>query len=585
MNRLLLSLLFCGVAAMMGMQAEPVVPDSMINEDGVYYYLFTEPAKSEYVMEQLRKRGSDTQGNVLSEMDLDFLEGDMYYNTARHIAAIHYYKQAMELAEKNKDSDNRFALLHRLISCYDATGMMLEKMKTAEKMHSAALEEGNKPMEAISLFEMGLSMSRRSNQADGIEKMLKANAMMENCNYRRKYDNLRYEYEGLIMELRKANRYDEALDMCARLEKIVGKIDENLKPMKNEVEIQEMTMLSQRAMLYALTGRNAEADKDYKRFTELEKNVPGRSQGIYGYLACSHRYGELLERTRTFIDKAVASGDTITMRFSANLNSMATALEGLGDYRGAVETLIRYNVIRDSLTTRGMQDQIAEFNALYEVQASQTQAELYSSRSRMYGILAILGAIVVCALIAYIVKVRRFNSFVQTKNKALARAIAELSQAQSDTRLALQQQQQTNPTSPMPTEESETTEANDNAQCAVTEQIQEDENRKMFIRIEQDIISRRLYAASLNREQLAKELGIPRAQFAALFRDYAGLSYTKYMNRLRLREAVELMRENPSLTIDAIASECGMSRQLFYMLFREEYGITPTEFRAAQRNS
>lgn len=110
-------------------------------------------------------------------------------------------------------------------------------------------------------------------------------------------------------------------------------------------------------------------------------------------------------------------------------------------------------------------------------------------------------------------------------------------------------------------------------------------DREMFERIEQEIISRRLYAANLNREQLVKELGIPRAQFASFFRQFAGESFPKYMNRLRLREAVRIMRENPNHTIDSVVAECGMSRQIFYALFREQYGITPSEFRQSQEGS
>lgn len=122
----------------------------------------------------------------------------------------------------------------------------------------------------------------------------------------------------------------------------------------------------------------------------------------------------------------------------------------------------------------------------------------------------------------------------------------------------------------------------------VENQVANDENdntdHQLFVSIEKEIISRRLYAANLNREQLIKELGIPRAQFATLFRNQSGETYTKYMNKLRLREAVVMMQDSPNKTIDQIATECGMSRQLFYKLFKEQYGITPTEFRASHNS-
>lgn len=55
------------------------LPDSLITEDYVYEYTFSNFDKAERIMQELRKRKS------LPEFRLDATEGDLYFNTG------HYY--------------------------------------------------------------------------------------------------------------------------------------------------------------------------------------------------------------------------------------------------------------------------------------------------------------------------------------------------------------------------------------------------------------------------------------------------------------------------------------------------------------
>lgn len=565
------------------------VPDSLMNKDGVYYYMFTSPEKSKYIMDYLRDNGKDNAGHRLSDLDLDYLEGDLYYNTGQNITAIHFYERALAAAEAKKDADAIFDLMHRLISSLDQKGDVKGKIEMARKMHNQAGKYGNKVMASVSLFELGSTLCNEGKRETGLGMMLEANKVMEKSSYAHKYDNLRYQYESLILELRKAKKNDDALAMCDKLKDVIGVYDKGIKPMEHETEDHELLYQSLVAPVYARMGRTADAEKAYERFNELKAITGKKSRAMFTYLIESKRYGELLSQARELEANSLEKSDTITPGFASLVKYMAMAQLETGDYRNAATNFKRLVALRDSLNMREFRSQALQYATLYDVEKSEAQAQHYSERSRIYAIVAtfaILGLIILMVLMFRVVKA---NRDMKDKNMILARTISELSKAQSETSLAMaqslkKQEQHQSVAQPVPNEVASPEADDDDEPSPDTPVETNDGDHHRFMAIEHEIISRRLYASNLNREQLIKELGIPRSQFAALFRAYAGESYPKYMNRLRLREAVRILQESSNYTIDAVAAECGMSRQLFYLLFKEQYGITPTEFRAMHKN-
>ena len=81
-----------------------------------------------------------------------------------------------------------------------------------------------------------------------------------------------------------------------------------------------------------------------------------------------------------------------------------------------------------------------------------------------------------------------------------------------------------------------------------------------------------------SREELIKTIYIPKNKFAPLFKQYAGMSFSKYINNLRLEYAAKMLKNHPDYTVDTIAQECGMSTQSLYRLFSGKFGVTPTDF-------
>lgn len=100
-----------------------VLPDSMVTEDKVYEYTFSDTRLAEQIMAEMRRRGE------LPTYEMDMTEGDLYYNTGRFIMATRLYKNALTAKAVRKDPQKTMKLLHWLISCYDG---LYDEEKKAE---------------------------------------------------------------------------------------------------------------------------------------------------------------------------------------------------------------------------------------------------------------------------------------------------------------------------------------------------------------------------------------------------------------------------------------------------------------------
>lgn len=102
----------------------------------------------------------------------------------------------------------------------------------------------------------------------------------------------------------------------------------------------------------------------------------------------------------------------------------------------------------------------------------------------------------------------------------------------------------------------------------------------MFRRLNHEILNRKLFLdAGITKKELTRMFNIPVNKFPLLFREYAGRSFSQYMQDCRLDYAASLIKKHPEWSLDHIAMESGMSKSAFYDSFKKKYGLTPTEFR------
>jgi AraC-like DNA-binding protein len=96
-------------------------------------------------------------------------------------------------------------------------------------------------------------------------------------------------------------------------------------------------------------------------------------------------------------------------------------------------------------------------------------------------------------------------------------------------------------------------------------------------RMEEDLGS-----PELSIEALAREVALTGTQVRKLFRRETRMRPKQYLQRLRLKKAVRLLRHSP-LTVKEIAFECGFATDnYFHLVFRAAFGLTPRAFREQQ---
>ena len=159
--RIWLCSLVCGLWAMPLLANRSALPDSLITEDKVYEFTFSDTPLAERIMMELRKKGKQ------ATHELDITEGDLYYNTGRFIIAASFYKNALAAKAVKRDEQMTMKLLHRLISCYDGLYDEKRKAETVKLLMQNAQEAGDSGMESIALFYLGKSLHEQGTKERG----------------------------------------------------------------------------------------------------------------------------------------------------------------------------------------------------------------------------------------------------------------------------------------------------------------------------------------------------------------------------------------------------------------------------------
>lgn len=84
------------------------------------------------------------------------------------------------------------------------------------------------------------------------------------------------------------------------------------------------------------------------------------------------------------------------------------------------------------------------------------------------------------------------------------------------------------------------------------------------------------YPEPLNISQLAQQVGLERTYFSDLFKEKTGLSPYRYLLRLRMQKACQLIAQGHSVTQTAYL--VGMDPHNFGRAFKKEVGHTPREY-------
>ena len=207
---------------------------------------------------------------------------------------------------------------------------------------------------------------------------------------------------------------------------------------------------------------------------------------------------------------------------------------------------------------------------ILELQQQQQETELRTMR-----IALIMGGVIVLLLIFIVFRIVRYNRIITRKNASAVDTINRLLQYRKALMEERSQHEQSKET------EDETNSDTEESTVEDTTKQEVDVDHELFDRIANIIMARKLFLQpKLTREDIINEVYVPHNKFAQLFTRYAGMSFTKFINDLRLEYAAQLLRDRPDYTIEAIGEECGMPiAQTFYRNFSDKFGVTPSDFR------
>ena len=83
--------------------------------------------------------------------------------------------------------------------------------------------------------------------------------------------------------------------------------------------------------------------------------------------------------------------------------------------------------------------------------------------------------------------------------------------------------------------------------------------------------------ATITFEEAVNYCGYSSAYFSKIFKKFAGMNFSEYLNVIKVERAIEMIKSNPQISITAISLKCGFSTiRNFNRVFKETTGYSPS---------
>lgn len=564
---------------------------------------------------------------------LDNLRSIVYQNGPnRYRTAIEYSLRAYRNDSIRMYPKELLVTLRLLASQYNNTGNYTESIRYAIEGIELARRTGVKESEAgfllyvaINKRDMGLKQDAEPYLEQSVRLMEEAAAGSRHWG---EVDNLIYVYGMAATFAYEDKEYRKAIGMLSRFRKALEQYKACTDLPDGIYDMRTASIHIMYASIFAASGEMKKAEEYYRLFdtTEYAHTFDG-NQMRFEYLVATRRYREALRFIQADKEYLRAESDTLNYEYvERNLRYEAEAYTGLGDHKAAARTYREMYVLSDSLRVREKRNGVLEFAALYETREKEAQLVEQTTRLRESRMTLLFALCVIVLLGVMLWRTVRHIRIVRNKNAALVKTIREqlackdeLFLREAEVRTLQEELRRKGPDGsqgttrerePLAADAGERRMPSDGTQAAAGESLPQAAGeppaalpsaaerpaseectdavmRDLFARVEYEIVSRRLYLQpDFSKEELKKIVYIPKNRFSRLFKEYAGSSFSQYINNLRMEHAVRLLSEHPNYTVESIAQSCGIaSTTTFYRLFSERYDMTPTEFCAGMKRS
>ncbi len=550
-----LAIVAISTQAMLASNNDPL-PDSLLTEDKVYELTFTDMATAKRIIDEMRRR------ELLPKHELDMLEGDLLINNRYYDEAAKLYLAALESDSVKNDTTTHMSLLHRMISCYDGVHDDKNTATYVKLLLDEARATGDKAMEAIALFNMGKMAYYQEDKKNGYELMKEATAIMEQCDYAYKYDNLRYNYNTIVIMQQRDELYEEALGTLKALERVVTASTEAEPEIAYLNQKELKTLYAQQTMILHKLKRGNEAEAAYRKWKTAAPEYTADDYIIAPYLSSTGRTDEAIDIYTVLREQLRNRGDTISYHMRSLLRSLGLAYFRSGQYKAAAECFLRHADVTDSLKVREQNSSAQELAAIYENHKKETELAQQANSIKVRNAWLAGTTIALILLIIILQRQIRYVQLTRLKNAALVENIQELLSAKGELASIKQHAESNNVES-------------DDDTC--------DEHKRIFEQMDYRVNNERLFLnPSLSRDDLVRIAHTDKNVLAKIIQQHQYANTSDYINRKRLEYAAKELENHPEYTINAIAESCGLPNvPTFNRLFRKHFGMTPTEFRKA----
>lgn len=562
------------------------VPDSLLTEDHVYELMFKDLDSARFLLEEMRKR------ELFPAYELDMYEGDLLYNNGRYSEALPYYQATMEADCVRLVPSRYMDILHRLVSCYDCLSDEKEALEHVELLLSEARKCGDKAMESVALFNLGKMAYYEEDKKKGYGLMLDAVRIMEESRYLYKYDNLRYNYNTLLVLQQKDGLWDEALKTLGRLEKVVTAGMGGEPDIDGLAEKELKTLYAQEAIVYWNKGMPEEARRSYEKWKNTAVDYTRDDYLIAPYL---YKTGQYEENLRIYKEREAAlraGGDTVSYHMRGVKRALAVTSMATGDFYEAALYFEQLAILNDSLKVQEQRHSALELATLYETHKYELEVEAAENKARLHAYAFYMALATLFLLLVFLFVQSGYMRKISRKNRKLSVFIQELQEykeelARVQERLEREHQEKESGNglacpSGVPGGEDEGLDCRQGTGSAKPQDGEEGlRDTRLFEEMDRRVEGQKLYLnPDFSRADLMKLIHVDKNRLAKMMRQQSIPNVVAYINEKRLEHAVRLMRQYPAWKLSVIAEGCGIPNvSTFNRLFKQAYGMTPSEFK------
>lgn len=478
-------------------------------------------------------------------------------------------QKALECANKgysnaieNVDTLAQLNSLKVLVTVYYMQSHYTEVIIKSNEAIELALKIKDKESVAFFYMALGSAKSEIDNLNDALDYLNKSieiyQTIVEDSARWATYDNMLYALTKQV-DVYASNRfYDKAVSLIPRCQALLDYLKKSDSATIGLNDIREAELMAACSKAYYGAGETKKAEKCYEklRLTKYGNTDHGIALAV-PYLVNSGQYAEALRCIKIKKKHMQKCHSIVTYYYNkVLLRNEFKCYYNLNMYKEASFSANENMVMADSLRAREKKDYVRTVKKVFADRDIQLQLIKHEQKAETSQIVILLATILVVALCLLLAISIRYNNILRRKDRANLATMEELRKLYNE-----RTRQHTDT-------------------IAVDENEDDDEDRKMFVVIYNEIITRKLYLKpGFSRDDAISIVPMSMKQFSALFHKYS-TGFVSFVNNLRLEHSLELIRSNQEYTIEGIALDSGFSnRQTFHRLFVEKYGMTPTEYK------